>query len=118
MFLVLTVCNLLIVEQGDLLAHPILEALCKSFYEEVKWQKSLLLNMKSDEDNEWISSVPITMVAFAATAVSEIPFLIENMFFTLHSTGARWKSGKVVRWSRGNSRPISIQGSTSVSGNM
>lgn len=61
------ICDL-IIWQGDLLASPILEALCKSFYEEEKWQRSLLLHMNSD--NEWMSSVPIKMVALAATAVS------------------------------------------------
>jgi hypothetical protein len=59
----------LILRQGDLLANPILESLCKSFYEEEKWQRSLLLHTDG-EDNEWMSSVPITMVALAATAVS------------------------------------------------
>jgi hypothetical protein len=75
----LITCNPLIVQQGDLLAHPILETLCKSFYEEVKWQRSLLLHM-DDNDNEWISSVPITMVAFAATAVSNLLFFFEIFF--------------------------------------
>ena len=58
----------LTIQQGDLLASPILERLCKSFYEEEKWQRSLMLHM--NEGSEWISSVPIQMVAFAATAVS------------------------------------------------
>ena len=61
----------LTIRQGDLLANPILEQLCKSFYEEEKWQRSLLLHI--DGDNEWASSVTITMVAFAATAVSTLP---------------------------------------------
>ncbi|KAF9777993.1 hypothetical protein BJ322DRAFT_1214923 [Thelephora terrestris] len=51
---------------GDLLAHPILEKLCKSFYKEDKWQRSLLYDANSD--SEWLSSVTVTMVAFAATA--------------------------------------------------
>lgn len=54
--------------QGDLLANPILEKLCQSFYEEEKWQRSLLLQV--DGDDEWVSSVTVVMVAFAATAVS------------------------------------------------
>lgn len=54
--------------QGDLLAHPILEKLCQSFYEEEKWQRSLMLQLNGD--SEWMSSVTVVMVAFAAMAVS------------------------------------------------
>jgi len=54
--------------QGDLLANPILENLCQSFYEEEKWQRSLMLN--TGEDNEWTTTVTFTMVVFAATSVS------------------------------------------------
>ena len=57
------------IQQGDLLANPILEALCKSLYEEEKWQRSLLLHT-DEADDEWMTSVPIMMVALAATAVS------------------------------------------------
>ena len=57
------------IQQGDLLANPILEALCKSFYQEEKWQRSLLLHT-DEADDKWMTSVPITMVALAATAVS------------------------------------------------
>lgn len=60
----------LILSQGDFLAHPILETLCKSFYEEDKWKRSLLLHT-DDTDNEWMSSVPTIMIALAATAVSK-----------------------------------------------
>ena len=57
------------IQQGNLLANLILEALCKSFYEEEKWQRLLLLH--TDEvDDEWITSVPITMVTLATTAIS------------------------------------------------
>ena len=62
----------LTVWQGDLLANSILEAICKSFYEEEKWQRSLLLHT-DDESNEWMSSVTTTMAALAATAVSNPP---------------------------------------------
>ena len=58
----------LIILQGDPLANPILAKLCQSFYEEEKWQQSLMLQV--DGDNEWVSSVPLVMVALAATAVS------------------------------------------------
>ena len=57
------------IQQGDLLANPILEALCKSFYEEETWQRSLLLHT-DEADDEWMTSVPITMVALAAMAIS------------------------------------------------
>jgi hypothetical protein len=64
----------LTIQQGELLANPILEQLCKSFYEEEKWQRSLTLHI--DGDSEWASSVTLTMVAFAATAVSNSAYLI------------------------------------------
>ena len=57
----------LTVLQGELLASPILEALCRSFYEERKWQKALMVHINGDD--EWIASVTVTMVSFAATSV-------------------------------------------------
>ena len=71
------------IQQGDLLANPILEALCKSFYEEEKWQRSLLLHT-DEADDEWMTSVPITMVALAATAVSN-PVSKTNILLTFES---------------------------------
>ncbi|KAF9791320.1 hypothetical protein BJ322DRAFT_1104984 [Thelephora terrestris] len=53
--------------QGDLFAHPILEKLCRSFYEEEKWKQALKQSNPS-EDSEWLASVTVVMVAFAATA--------------------------------------------------
>jgi hypothetical protein len=58
------------VSQGDLLANPILEKLCQSFYEEDKWQRALATHINGDD--EWINSVTVTMAAFAATSVSQI----------------------------------------------
>lgn len=57
----------LTVLQGELLASPILEALCRSFYEERKWQRALMVHINGDD--EWIASVTVTMVSFAATSV-------------------------------------------------
>ncbi|KAF9789591.1 hypothetical protein BJ322DRAFT_1105454 [Thelephora terrestris] len=51
---------------GDLFASPILERLCKSFYEEDRWQRSLRCHAKGD--NEWKASVTVTMISLAATA--------------------------------------------------
>ena len=56
--------------QGDLLANPILEQLCQSFYEEDKWQRALLTHLNGDD--EWTTTVTITMAAFAATSVSRM----------------------------------------------
>ena len=60
----------LMVLQGDPLANPILEALCRSFYEEEKWQRALMIH--TGRDNEWISSVMVTMASLAATSVSTV----------------------------------------------
>lgn len=68
----------LTIQQGDLLASPILETLCKSFYEEEKWQRSLMVD--AEADGEWICSVPDTMVALAATAVSTLSFVRKFTF--------------------------------------
>lgn len=57
--------------QGTLFANPILEKLCKSFYEEEKWQRSL--EYLIGENQKWAASVTPLMVSFAAAAVS-IPF--------------------------------------------
>ena len=54
--------------QGTFFASPVLEKLCKSFYEEDKWQRSL--EYLIDENEEWSYSVTPKMVSFAATAVS------------------------------------------------
>jgi hypothetical protein len=54
--------------QGDLLANSILKKLCQSFYEEDKWQRSLMLN--TGKDDEWTTTVTFTMVTLAATSVS------------------------------------------------
>ena len=63
--------------QGDLLANPILEKLCQSFYEEEKWQRSLMLQV--DGENEWMNSVTVVMVAFAATAVRTAPTQVRDL---------------------------------------
>jgi hypothetical protein len=55
--------------QGELLASPILEVLCRSFYEEKKWQRALAVDINGDGDSEWTASVTVTMVSFAATSV-------------------------------------------------
>ena len=50
----------------------------KSFYEEEKWQRSLMLHI--DAENEWVYSVPVTMVTFTATAISF--FVSGNLLLT------------------------------------
>ena len=57
----------LTVIQGEAIANPTLAALCRSFYEEEKWQRALAVHLKGD--NEWINSVTVTMVSLAATTV-------------------------------------------------
>ena len=59
----------LITSQGDLLANPIFEKLCQNFYEEEKWQRALMVNIGGD--NEWTTSVTVTMATFAATGVCQ-----------------------------------------------
>ena len=58
----------LTVPQGELLANPILQQLCLSFYEEEKWQRALMVHLTTDD--EWTTTVTTTMVALAATTVS------------------------------------------------
>jgi len=87
--------------QGDLLANPILEKLCQSFYEEEKWQRSLILEV--DGDNEWTSSVTVVMVAFAATAVSIFTLVRDPTCSKLtRSTATPSKSGNLVISFEGN----------------
>ena len=71
-------CDKLTIRQGELLAHPTLKTLCRSFYKEEKWQQLLMLHI--DADNKWVYSVPVTMVTFTATTVS---FLVSgNLLLT------------------------------------
>jgi hypothetical protein len=62
---------MLIDQQGSLLANPIFGALCRSFYEEDRWQKALTVEIEGN--GEWADSVTVTMASLAATAVC--PFL-------------------------------------------
>ena len=57
----------LTVLQGEPVASPALAILCRSFYEEEKWQRALAIHLKGD--NEWKTSVTVTMVSLAATSV-------------------------------------------------
>ena len=83
--------------QGDLLANPILEALCRSFYEEEKWQRALMVHINGDD--EWASSVTVTMVSLAATSVRVAPSskasTTSDFPQYLHAL-EEWKSGNPV----------------------
>ena len=57
----------LTVLQGEPLASPTLAVLCRSFYEEEKWQRALTIHLNNN--SEWASSVTVTMVSLAATTV-------------------------------------------------
>lgn len=57
----------LTVLQGEPVASPALAILCRSFYEEEKWQRALTIHLNNN--SEWASSVTVTMVSLAATTV-------------------------------------------------
>lgn len=83
--------------QGVLLANPILEALCQSFYEEEKWQRALMVNINGDD--EWISSLTITMVSLAATSVRTLLQILKVILIWVqyYSALEEWKSGNFVQ---------------------
>jgi hypothetical protein len=105
------------VSLGNLLAHPILESLCQSFYKQEKWQWLLMLQVNGD--NEWMSTVPLRIIALAATAVSlllNFKVQLTNGFtfsiaMLLKSGGLAISSRKHLKWG-GLSRPTTTLIST------
>ena len=80
------------------MANPILKILCRSFYEEGKWQEALLVNVNAND--EWISSVTVTMVAFAATSVSSLDdhiLIYSNSDTQYYNALEEWKSGNFIQ---------------------
>ena len=98
-----------------MLASPTLGALCHSFYEEEKWQHTLMVSLNGDD--EWIDSVTLTMVSLAATSVRTTTQSHFNPSNMTPSFIMRSKSGKLGGRFQGHSRLKNTSRSTVISMN-